>query len=124
MTLLTRNLQKIEQIGFSANIAVCFQLQGPITVEAVSKCINCLRAEHPYLRMGIEFTDAGVPIFKELERPEVHLATSKACYSSWQAKLQEFANEMRDWGESTLFTELASTDNRHQLFITVNQAGR
>ena len=123
MTPLTRNLHKIEQIGFSANIAVCLQLQGSVTSEAVVKCIKCLQDEHPYLRMGIEFTDAGVPIFKELDRPEVQLATSKACHSSWQAKLQEFANEMRDWGESALFAELAGSDNMFQLFVTVNHAG-
>lgn len=120
---ITRNLQKREQIGFTVNISVSLEMQGPITAESVKKCIACLQSEHPYLRMGITFTDAGIPTFAELERPEVKLTTSNTCYSSWQARLQEFSNEFRDWAESTLFAELASCDGKHQLYITVNHAG-
>ena len=123
MALVARGLRKWEQIGFTVNLSVCLELQGTITPEAVQKCIKCLQTKHPYLRMGVEFTDAGELVFTQLASPTVQLTSGKPCYASWQTKLQVFANEMRNWGDSTMFAELASSDNRHQLFLTVNHAG-
>lgn len=121
---ITRNLQKWEQIGFTVNISVCLELQGSVTADALKKCIACLQSEHPYLRLGVSFSEAGVAQFVELERPEVKLTTGKACFPVWQARLQEFANEFRDWSESMLYAELATTGEKHQLYLTVNHAGK
>lgn len=123
MAVVARSLRKWEQIGFTVNLSVCLELQGAVTPEAVRKCIICMQTEHPYLRMGVEFTDAGELVFTQLAPPTVQLTTGKPCYACWQSKLQEFANEMRNWGDSTMFAELASSDNNHQLFLTVNHAG-
>ena len=125
MTSITRSLQKYEQIGFTTNISACLELQGPIGPENIKSAIRALQSEHPFLRMGIQFTDAGVMTFSELKHLDVQLVTGARCYQSWQSKLLNFANELRDWSESVLYTELASTagSNDHQLFLTVNHAG-
>lgn len=120
---LQRGLQQWEQIGFSMNVSVYLELQGHVTKEALTESFNVLQAEHPVLRMGIEYRD-NLPAFVELADPTLRLETASTVYQKWQLKLQDFANEFRDWGEALVFMELASSGDQHQLFLTINHAGR
>ena len=86
------------------------------------KSIQALQQEHPVLRMGVEYQD-NVAKFVEASKPTVALTTAPTLYPNWQSKLQEFANEFRDWSETVLFADLASNGEQHQLFLTVNHAG-
>ena len=121
---MQRGLQMWEQIGLSMNVSLYLELQGHnINKETLLKAFKGLQAEHPVLRMGIEFCD-NVPTFVELADSTLRLETASTLYPKWQAKLQEFANEFRDWAEALVFVELASSGDQHQLFLTINHAGR
>lgn len=118
-----RGLQQWEQIGFSMNVSLYFELHGHVSKETLCQSYKALQAEHPVLGMGIEYCD-NVPTFVTLSDPTLRLETTSALYPKWQSKLQEFANEFRDWGEALTFMELASSGDQHQLFLTINHAGR
>lgn len=120
---IQRGLQMWEQIGFSMNVSLYLELEGhSVSKETLSKAFSTLQAEHPVLRMGIEFCD-NVPTFVELVDPTLRLETACTLYPKWQTKLQEYANEMRNWAEAVVFMELASSADQHQLFLTINHAG-
>lgn len=121
---MKRGLQMWEQIGFSMNVSLYLELEGQmVSKDTIAKAWKALQAEHPVLRMGIEFCD-NVPTLVELVDPTLRLETASPLYPKWQTKLQEYANEMRDWSEGVVFMELASSGNQHQLFLTINHAGR
>ena len=120
---MQRGLQMWEQIGFSMNVSLYLELEGHnVSKETLSKAFKALQAEHPVLRMGIEFCD-NVPTFVELVDPTLRLETACTLYPKWQTKLQEYANSMWDWSEAVVFMELASCGDQHQLFLTINHAG-
>lgn len=100
-----------------------FELHGYVSKETLCQSYKALQAEHPVLGMGIEYCD-NVPTFVTLTDPTLRLETASTLYSKWQSKLQEFANEFRDWGEALTFMELASSGDQHQLFLIINHAGR
>ena len=118
-----RPLQLWEQIGFSINISTYVDLQGRgVSGETLTRAFQALQQEHPVLRMGVEYQD-NVAKFAEVAKSTFALTTASTLYPSWQIKLQEFANEFRDWSETIVYAELASNDEQHQLFLTVNHAG-
>ena len=118
-----RGLQQWEQIGFSMNVSLYLELQGHVSKETLCQSFTALQADHPVLGMGIEYCD-NVPTFVKLADPSLRLETASTLHQKWQSKLQEFANEFRDWGEALIFMELASSGDQHQLFLTINHAGR
>ena len=121
---MKRGLQMLEQIGLSMNVSMYLALEGhSVNKETLTNAFMALQAEHLVLSMGIEFSD-NVPTFVELVDPTLKLETACNLYPKWQTKLQEYANNMRDWSEAIVFMELASSGDQHQLFLTMNHAGR
>ena len=105
------------------NVSLYLELHGQnVTSETVGKAFSLLQAEHPVLRAAIEFS-GNDPTFVETANSTLRLTTATALYPKWQSKLQEFANEFKDWSEAIVYMELASSGDQHQLFLTINHAG-
>ncbi len=120
---IRRPLQLWEQIGFSMNVSMYLELQGHgVDTAMLTRAFKSLQAEHPFLRMGIE-TQEEMAIFAEQPNPALELITTAGFIPGWQPKLQEFANEFRDWSAAVAYMELASDGDQHQLFLTINHAG-
>lgn len=120
----SRGLQLWEQIGFSMNVSLYLELQGHgINGDTLSEAFKALQSEHPVLRMAADFSDSG-PTFVELADPTSKVETVATLYPDWQSKLQQFANSMWLWNEALVFMELASSGDQHQLFLTINHAGK
>ena len=122
--MTSRPLQLWEQIGFSINISTYVDLQGRgVNGHTVTRAFQALQQEHPGLRLGVEYQD-NVAKFVDNANATLALTVAATLYPKWQTKLQDFANEFRDWSEAIVFAELASNGEQHQLFLTVNHAGK
>ena len=120
----TRPVQLWEQIGCTVSVSMFMELQGPgVTGTSLAHVCKSLQTEHPFLRTGIEYVE-NVATFIDLPNSDLIPVTKVGLYSNWQARLQEVANEFKDLAEGVVSMELASSGEQHQLFLTINHAGK
>ena len=120
--VLQRPVQQWEQMGSTVNISMYLELHGHgITGETLTRAFKDLQTEHPFLRLGIDYLD-NVATFVELADPVLSLTTTAGLHPKWQTRLQDLANEFKDFSEGVFSAELASSDQQHQLFLTINHA--